>query len=121
VSDGLLADLGHICERSAVDAEIDVTRIPVSPAAAEQFGEAALAMALSGGEDYELICVGPSEALARASDDLVSQGEPALVLIGAMVARTEDQPKVRVRNPDGTERAVDRSGWEHFGGADGGH
>ena len=57
VSDGLMQDLGHILERSGVGAEIDASRIPVSPAYRALMGDD-LQLALTGGEDYELIfCV----------------------------------------------------------------
>jgi thiamine-monophosphate kinase len=57
VSDGLMQDLGHILERSGVGAEIDASRIPVSPAYRALMGDD-LRPALTGGEDYELIfCV----------------------------------------------------------------
>ena len=57
VSDGLMQDLGHILERSGVGAEIDASRIPVSPAYRALMGDD-LQHALTGGEDYELIfCV----------------------------------------------------------------
>ena len=57
VSDGLMQDLGHIVERSGVGAEIDASRIPVSPAYRALMGDD-LVRALTGGEDYELIfCV----------------------------------------------------------------
>lgn len=57
VSDGLMQDLGHILERSGVGAEIDASRIPVSPAYRALMGDD-LQHPLTGGEDYELIfCV----------------------------------------------------------------
>ncbi|HKN13502.1 MAG TPA: thiamine-phosphate kinase [Candidatus Binatus sp.] len=54
VSDGLMQDLGHILERSGVGAEIEASRIPVSPAYRAVMGNS-LVHALTGGEDYELI------------------------------------------------------------------
>ena len=61
VSDGLMLDLGHILERSGVGAEIDASRIPVSPAYRALMGHD-LVHALTGGEDYELIfCVKPGQ------------------------------------------------------------
>ena len=54
VSDGFMQDLGHILERSGVGAEIDASRIPVSPAYSALMGDD-LRHALTGGEDYELI------------------------------------------------------------------
>lgn len=114
VSDGLVADLGHICERSAVDAEIDVSRVPVHPGAAACFGEAALGMALAGGEDYELVCAGPPATLAVASDLLVRRGEAALVIIGSIVRQAGAEPDVRVPTSGGPGISLDRGGYRHF-------
>jgi thiamine-monophosphate kinase len=58
VSDGLLADLGHILERSGVGARVETDRIPLSPAlrkAAQAAGTDPLGWALAGGEDYRLL------------------------------------------------------------------
>jgi thiamine-monophosphate kinase len=58
VSDGLLQDLGHVIERSDVSAQIDAESIPVSKAYNRVMGKD-LSLALSGGEDYELLfCLG---------------------------------------------------------------
>jgi thiamine-monophosphate kinase len=69
ISDGLLQDLGHILERSRVGAEIDATAIPVSSSYRAAMGDD-LTLALSGGEDYELLfCARPGlsePALTRA-------------------------------------------------------
>jgi thiamine-monophosphate kinase len=115
VSDGLVADLGHICERSTVDAEIAADRIPIHPGAVELFGEVALDLALGGGEDYELICTASAERLARASELLVQRGEPPLVVIGMIVPQAGARPEVRVRAPSGDLRPVDTRGFQHFG------
>jgi thiamine-monophosphate kinase len=67
ISDGLMQDLGHILERSGVGAEIDASRIPVSPAYRASMGDD-LSHALTGGEDYELIfCVKPGHSEAALS------------------------------------------------------
>jgi len=55
ISDGFLADLGHICDASGVGAEIDLERIPVAPA-----GERA--EAVNCGDDYELVFTAPAGA-----------------------------------------------------------
>jgi len=54
ISDGLLQDLGHILKRSRVGAEIDAPTIPVSDSYRATMGDD-LTLALSGGEDYELL------------------------------------------------------------------
>lgn len=63
VSDGLLADLGHVCARSRVAARIDVDALPASAALREAFGEAdRIALQASGGDDYELCFTAPADA-----------------------------------------------------------
>jgi thiamine-monophosphate kinase len=60
VSDGLLADLGHICEASGCGATIDVERVPLSAELLSLFPpQEALAHALGGGDDYELCFTAP--------------------------------------------------------------
>lgn len=72
VSDGLLADLGHICEASGCGAVIDVERVPLSAELLELFPpQDALRFALSGGDDYELcFTASPAHAdeIERAMD-----------------------------------------------------
>jgi thiamine-monophosphate kinase len=53
-SDGLSVDLTHICEASGTGAEIDLAKIPLSPAMIS-FQKKPLPLALHGGEDYQLI------------------------------------------------------------------
>ena len=68
VSDGTLADLGHICERSGVGARVWADRLPLSDAAravAEALGKDPLEWALSGGEDYELLFTAPPDKAGR--------------------------------------------------------
>jgi thiamine-monophosphate kinase len=55
VSDGLMADLGHICEASRCGAKIDIAALPLSPELESALGpERAATLALGGGDDYEL-------------------------------------------------------------------
>ena len=58
ISDGLAAEVGHICDRSGTGAEVDAHAIPLHPSAREAArltDNDALAFALSGGEDLELL------------------------------------------------------------------
>jgi thiamine-monophosphate kinase len=71
LSDGLSADLGHVCRESGVGARVAVDRVPVDGGAREiarALGAEALAWAIAGGEDYELLLTcdaAEAEALAN--------------------------------------------------------
>jgi len=68
ISDGLAADLGHLCRRSGTGAHIEESRIPVLPEArvvAEEFQQDVFDWALSGGEDYELLFTIPKAQYDR--------------------------------------------------------
>jgi thiamine-monophosphate kinase len=75
VSDGLLADLGHICESSACGAGVDVEALPLSSPLRATLGEDdAIVAALTGGDDYELCFTAPasrSAELARADEGAI--------------------------------------------------
>lgn len=116
VSDGLVADVGHICERSDVDAVIEASQVPVHPATTELFPDRALELALTGGEDYELACAGPPDLVEQASQRLQERGEPPLTVVGSILARSGAKPSVRVSN-DGEELSLPQRGYEAFGGA----
>jgi thiamine-monophosphate kinase len=110
VSDGLLADLGHVAEASRVGAEISLAAVPRAPAiAACRDQKLADACLLSGGDDYELVFTAPGgrrddvDALAR---DL---GLP-LTRIGRIVPGT---PGVRLVDRSGATVSAPR-GWDHF-------
>jgi thiamine-monophosphate kinase len=66
ISDGLLADLGHICERSGVGAQLEAARLPRSAALRALHGEdESLQLALGGGDNYELCFTVAPEAWGR--------------------------------------------------------
>jgi thiamine-monophosphate kinase len=110
ISDGLLADLGHVCVASGVGAEIDVALLPRSPALMALYDEAGAAQfALSGGDDYELCFTVPAQRLADVQADLSRLGCGA-----TRIGRIVEGAGVRVRGADGEWLATDRAGWEHF-------
>lgn len=85
VSDGLLQDLDHVAEQSAVGIEIDCAEVPVHAAAVDLLGARdALDLALGGGEDFELVLVGPEDALRTLAEDVTVIGR----VVGEHVGRT---------------------------------
>jgi len=113
VSDGLAADLGHLCAASQVSAELDADAISVDPAAlavAEALGRDALRMALEGGEDYELaFTVGP-DAVEQALEAVTAVGGGARV-IGRL---TEPGLGLRLLYADGSIEELAARGWDHL-------
>jgi thiamine-monophosphate kinase len=86
VSDGLLADLGHICKASSCGATIDVERVPVSAELLSLFPpQEALAHALGGGDDYELCFTAPPSRAEEIEAALEAAGTPVR-RIGQLVA-----------------------------------
>lgn len=109
ISDGLLADLAHLRERSQVGAVIELDSIPLAEGLSETLGEeAALAAALSGGDDYELLVTLNPNNLEKAQRRLVSLGL-ALTVIG----RCSETLGV---NASDQRDLGNYAGWQHFSG-----
>jgi len=85
LSDGLLQDLGHLCDRGAVGAEIEAAALPLSPELRRVAGGDALGLALAGGEDYELLFA-VQKAKAPAFRRAVGRVGVPLTRIGRVVA-----------------------------------
>ncbi len=108
ISDGLLADLRHICRASHAGARIMNEKIPLHPALAGNFGGRALELALAGGEDYELLFTA-----SRAVMDTVQKAAALpLSVIGEVTA---DNPgEVTLLDAAGNPVTPPATGWEHF-------
>lgn len=111
ISDGLVADLGHICAASAVGARIEAQLVPLSPAAAAACAADAklLIRALSGGDDYELLITAPP----AAASELAKAAERADVALSRIGVVLEDSG-VCVMTPDGEEVKFTSAGFAHF-------
>lgn len=110
VSDGLAADLAHICERSKVGAEIELSRLPRSEAFARKLGMLdGAALQLAGGDDYDLCFCAP---VARAEQlrELAETLDVRLTRIGRIVAGS----RVVVVNDRGAEIELKKPGFDHF-------
>jgi thiamine-monophosphate kinase len=109
VSDGLLQDLGHIARASNAAIRIDAARVPISDALHEVFPGRALGIALTGGEDYELVLAGPRPVI----EALIDRSETPLTEIGEVIHHPE-APRVAVVDETGLEIPLGNAGWDHF-------
>jgi len=115
VSDGLLADLGHIAERSGCAAAVKLVQLPHLPKGDSYDADLrriALECQLTGGDDYELCFTAPgTQSLAIAK--IAAQLELPLWNIGEMVAGPTGD--VTVLDPDGKPVEFGSKGYDHFG------
>jgi len=110
VSDGLLADLGHVLERSGVGATLEFATLPVLPALQKYLHEAVAREAvLAGGDDYELCFTAPVDR-RDAVHAAAQQANIAVTRIGAITSGTG----LTVRGTDGEPMKCDRTGYDHF-------
>jgi len=111
VSDGLVADLGHVLERSGIGAELWLDKLPRSPALAE-CPDAALARdcLLGGGDDYELLFTAP-EARRATIPTIATDTGLALTRIGRTVAGAT---VVKVLDEAGRAVSPGAGGYDHF-------
>ncbi len=107
ISDGLLADLGHILERSHVGAEIEIESLPIVDEGVEK--ELAQQCALTGGDDYELCFTAP-ESRRNVLLALAEQLKFPLTRIGHIKAELG----CVVRDSDGKAMKIEKGGYDHF-------
>jgi thiamine-monophosphate kinase len=115
VSDGLLADAGHVAESSGAGFEIEAARVPRDPAfeaVAREVGADPTALCLAGGEDYELLFAVRAEALeAFERDVLPLLPAPGAARIGRIVA---DRTMRRALDREGRTIELASQGFDHF-------
>lgn len=109
ISDGLVADLQHICNSADLGAIIDVESLPISPAVQSLNNPAqAYEWALSGGDDYELCFTVPPANMPEVAM-LIAQGKLQATVIGEMVAGNRVYCEL-----DGEPYETSRAGYQHF-------
>ncbi len=108
ISDGLIQDLGHICKASQVGARLEIDLIPIHPEVKANFGDKALELTLSGGEDYELLFTGSGEAI----DKVKKAASCPVTIIGEIIA--DKTSEITLVNKNGKPFNLARTGWEHF-------
>lgn len=107
VSDGLLADLGHILEESKLGGRLEAERLPISAVAHGLPGW--LEAALGGGDDYELLFTA-AETATPAIESLAAELGLRLTAIGRVV----EGSGLEVVDTAGAPLAVEGHGWRHF-------
>jgi thiamine-monophosphate kinase len=110
VSDGLISDLSHICQMSKVGARIEVDLVPVHPAVKASFDDRALELALSGGEDFELLFTASNDVINRVKETVSCP----VTVIGEITADKTGQ--ITLVDSKGTPFNLSKTGWEHFTG-----
>jgi thiamine-monophosphate kinase len=110
VSDGLVGDLAHICAESKVGARINVDLVPIAQVAAACFGEKALELALTGGEDYELLFTASPQVMSK----VIKIMPCPVTVVGEITA--ENTGKVKLVDNSGKPFRIKKTGWDHFSG-----
>lgn len=110
ISDGLLADLGHILERSAVGADIQLAHLPAHPSL-QSLPDLALAQRclLAGGDDYELCFTAPTQD----APGILAAAETAGVVVSRVGFITANAG-LRVLDQKGVQLPIKERGFDHF-------
>ncbi|MDI6717169.1 MAG: thiamine-phosphate kinase [Actinomycetota bacterium] len=113
ISDGLASEIKHICEASLVGARLFMNKIPIAKgveSVASLNGEKAIDIALSGGEDYELVFTAPKELELEIVESLAKIGTKVTV-VGEIVNSSEG---ISIIDWSGSKKPLDISGYTHF-------
>jgi len=111
LSDGLVADLGHVLEQSGVGAEIDLGRLPTSRPLAEHFADEheRWRLQLAGGDDYELcFTAAPADAFA------IEQEMAACDTTATVIGRIRADAGLQLFTLEGTDFVLPVAGFDHF-------
>lgn len=109
ISDGLAADLNHICTASKTGACLNRESIPVHPCVKKYRSDDAVELALHGGDDYELCFIIAAEQ-EKAFISMLKSSRISSTCIG----RIEETPGLRMMNKTGKVSTLDPRGYSHF-------
>ena len=112
VSDGVLADLAHVCAASGVGAEVDVDALPASEALRALFeGDARRHVQATGGDDYEVCFTAPA-----SSRDAVEAAARGARIAVTRIGRIVEGHGVRAMDANATPWVPANAGYRHFSG-----
>ena len=110
ISDGLVADLGHLLRQSGWGGKLDVGQIPISRALEKYLDQAGgWSLPLSAGDDYELCFTLPANQQVALAKRLTSCG-----VVASCIGVIEQNAGLRLLMPDGQVVTNTLSGYEHF-------
>lgn len=109
VSDGLISDLGHVCERSRLGADIDWSVVPTDESLAALPEQERQELALSGGDDYELLFTAkPSRR------DAIQALRDRLGLAVTRIGKMSERLGIRITDANAKAVPLQRGGFDHF-------
>ena len=111
ISDGLAGDLAKLCRVSGVAARIETVRVPFSDAARELMATdaALLETAITGGDDYEIVCAVPPEKISSFESAAATARVPVTA-----IGEVASGHGLDMRGPDGAPLALRRTSFSHF-------
>ena len=111
ISDGLAADLGHMCAASSCGAEVAVASVPLSDAVADLVAAdpSLIATAITGGDDYELLLAVPPDRVAAVLD-AARQSGTSITEIGAFTTGSD----LTFMDRDNQTLVFEKAGFKHF-------
>ncbi len=114
LSDGLAGDVAHLAAAGGFGVLLEEGHIPVHPAAAAVAPdpEEALALALGGGEDYELCFAARPGAVQKVANEFMDSFGVVLTRVGTV----REEPGVALHRSDGSIVPPDVEGYRHFAG-----
>lgn len=110
ISDGLIADLGHICKASGVRSDIQTKLLPIHQELHQLWPQQAVDWALSGGDDYQL-CFTVPQSRCEIVNQWIDAGEFDATMVGQILAPDNSKNLVIV---DGSASTDIKRGFDHF-------
>jgi thiamine-monophosphate kinase len=110
ISDGLVQDLGHICELTGLGALIRTESLPLSQPLRTGYPHDAIQLACGGGEDYQLLFAAPAETIRL----LRTLSDVRVTPIGQMEEHVGQRP--RVIDSSGNQVRIESTGWDQLKG-----